>query len=359
MATVAGLFENRTQAESAIRELQSRGIDKSNIGIAMRDRDEMRDVADTTGVEPGAATAGGAVAGGVIGGGLGLLLSAIGAVTVPVIGPIVAAGPLIAGLTGAGLGAATGGLIGALTEAGVPEEEARVYQTGVERGGVLLTVNAPQGQESAIRSILNSHGSVDPNTARGYFNDPDYRMGRTTTTTGGGFDNRTNRTGDFTTGDRADARGVRDTSPGSEALAGGASAVVGGLAGAAIAGPAGAVAGAAIGGAAGAGAAHTAEDDIGSNAGAMTGGASGAVVGGAIGAVGGPVGAAIGAGIGGAVGAAGGDEASEQVAGEKRRNRGVPADETDPANPTNYETNDPNYRPTTDDPNYRSTDRTL
>jgi hypothetical protein len=337
MATVVGLFENRTQAESAIRELQSRGVDKSEIGIAMRDADEMREVANTTGVEPGAATAGGAVAGGVIGGGLGLLLSAIGAVTVPVIGPIVAAGPLIAGLTGAGLGAATGGLIGALTEAGVPEEEARVYQTGVERGGVLLTVNAPAGQESAIRSIMNSHGSVDPNTARSYFNDPDYRMGRNTTTTGG-----------FAHGDRTDARGTRDTGPGAEALAGGASAVIGGVAGAALGGPVGAVAGAAIGGAAGAGAAHTADDDIGSNAGAMTGGASGAVVGGAIGAVGGPVGAAIGAGIGGAVGAAGGDEASEQVAGEKRRDHGVPADETDPSNPTNYENNDPNYRPTTD-----------
>ncbi len=289
MATVAGLFETRDEAEKAIQGLRQSGIEASNIGIAMQDKQEMRDMAEATGAEPGTATATGAVAGGVLGGATGLILSLVGAVTIPVIGPILAAGPLAAALTGAGLGAATGGLIGALTEAGISEDEARVYHTGVQRGGVLVTTNVPAEQESMARSLMTQYGSLDTDVARDTFEtDPDYRLGT--------------------------GRSLRDKGPGGEAISGGASAVVGGVVGAALGGPVGAVAGAAIGGAAGAGAAHVAQKEEGSSAGPIAGGATGAVVGGAIGSIGGPVGTVIGTAIGGATGGAAGDSATQAAA---------------------------------------------
>jgi len=99
--------------------------------------------------------------GAAIGGVGGLLLSAVGAITLPVIGPILAAGPIAAALTGAGIGAAAGGLIGALTEHGVPEEHARFYAEGVRRGDVLVTVKVPAGREDEVSDVLDDHRAVD------------------------------------------------------------------------------------------------------------------------------------------------------------------------------------------------------
>jgi len=73
----------------------------------------------------------------------------------------VAAGPLIATLTGAGVGAMAGGLIGALTDIGVPEEEAGYYAEGVRRGGTLVTVNAEDGMVDRAVDILEDHNAVD------------------------------------------------------------------------------------------------------------------------------------------------------------------------------------------------------
>jgi hypothetical protein len=99
--------------------------------------------------------------GAAIGGVGGLLLSAAGALTIPVIGPILAAGPIAAALTGAGIGAAAGGLIGALTESGIPEEDAKYYAEGVRRGDVLVTVKANETQADRVCDILDRHDAVD------------------------------------------------------------------------------------------------------------------------------------------------------------------------------------------------------
>ncbi len=304
MATVVGLFETRGDAEVAIEQLRQNGIDASNIGVVMQDREEMRDMATNAGVETGAAAATGAVAGGVLGGGLGLVLSVIGAVAIPVIGPIIAAGPIAAALVGAATGAATGGLIGALTEAGVPEEEAQVYQTGVERGGVLVTAHVTPEQEMTTRSIMQQYGSLEPSNARSMFDsDPEYRMGQKR----GVYNTTTETTSTRTTDYSAAPKG----SSMDEAAGGAGGAVAGGVIGAVVGGPIGAAAGAAIGGAAGAGAAHVGEEREGSNVGPMAGGATGAVTGAAIGAIGGPIGMAAGAAIGAAAGGAIGDKATQ------------------------------------------------
>src|SRR4051794_21707377 len=158
MATVVGLFDTRDRAQAAIEQLRAGGIDPNKVSVAMQSHEETQTLAADTGVGGGAAT--GAIGGGVLGGLAGLLVG-IGALAIPGIGPIIAAGPLAATLMGAGIGAATGGLIGALVGAGVPEEDARLYNAGLERGGVLVTVRASDAQEAQVRSILANAGMRD------------------------------------------------------------------------------------------------------------------------------------------------------------------------------------------------------
>jgi len=100
----------------------------------------------------------------VVGGVLGLLVG-IGALAIPGIGPVIAAGPLVAALgtaaAGAGIGAAAGGLLGALVGAGIPEEEAHLYAEGVRRGGSLVTVSTDESMASTAYSVLRRHNAVD------------------------------------------------------------------------------------------------------------------------------------------------------------------------------------------------------
>src|SRR5437868_12697052 len=181
MATVVGLFDTRDRAQTAIEQLRSMGLDSNHISVVMKSREDTQDLAEDTGVAGGAVT--GAVGGGVLGGLAGLLVG-IGALAIPGIGPVVAGGWLATTLVGAGIGAAAGGLVGALVDAGVPEEEARMYQTGVERGGVLVAVQAPQEQESVVRDILNRSGARDiEGDYASLYSNPEVRYGTTPPTT--------------------------------------------------------------------------------------------------------------------------------------------------------------------------------
>ena len=85
---------------------------------------------------------------------------------IPGVGPVVAAGWLIATAVGAGVGAAGGGLLGSLVGAGVSETDAHVYAEGVRRGGTLVTVKADDSQVAMVERVLDSHNAVD-STVRG------------------------------------------------------------------------------------------------------------------------------------------------------------------------------------------------
>ena len=106
------------------------------------------------------ATAKGAVTGAVVGGGAGLAASLAG-LAIPGIGPIIAAGPIVATLAGAGTGAVAGGLIGGLVDIGVPEDDAQYYAESVRRGGALVTVRADESRADEVTAILRRHGAVD------------------------------------------------------------------------------------------------------------------------------------------------------------------------------------------------------
>ena len=154
---VVGLFETRPDAESAIRELKQAGFTENEIGVAMRDRDQQGEMIEEHGTKAAEGATTGAVSGGVVGGVLGFL-AGVGALAIPGIGPIVAAGWLGSTLAGAGIGAAAGGMIGALVGMGIPEEDARHFESGVKSGGVLVTVNAAARRDEA-QQILQRHGA--------------------------------------------------------------------------------------------------------------------------------------------------------------------------------------------------------
>lgn len=163
MKTIVALYDELADARRVIDDLTDAGISANNINIMAGDPEDRyaTQLAETyEGYSEADATADGAVAGGVLGGLTGLLLG-LGAFAIPGLGPVIAAGPLAAGLIGAGIGAASGGLIAALVEWGVSEEEAEFYLEGVRRGGTLVAVKTPDEQVDLVSDTMRQHGLID------------------------------------------------------------------------------------------------------------------------------------------------------------------------------------------------------
>jgi hypothetical protein len=160
--TVTGLFDRYQDAAAAVRELEAAGVPHADISIVANnivpvDRDDRAsNAADDAGT--------GAAVGAAVGGGAGLL-TGLGLMAIPGVGPVVAAGWLIATAVGAAAGAvaggAVGGMIGALTECGIPEDDAHVYAEGVRRGATLVTARVEDVRASQAREILQRARSVD------------------------------------------------------------------------------------------------------------------------------------------------------------------------------------------------------
>ena len=167
MKTIAGLFEAPEAATRAIQDLQSFGIDPQRVSVIARDKEQAKDVAHQTGAEVATGAATGAGLGGLLGGAAGWLVG-IGALAIPGVGPIVAAGPIAAALgvagttaaAGAGVGVVAGGLLGALTGWGFSESEAKAYEQGVERGDMLLAVEVPDNDDAGrVEDVFKRHGA--------------------------------------------------------------------------------------------------------------------------------------------------------------------------------------------------------
>lgn len=161
--TVVGVFHNPSDAERALNGLRDADFTPDQVSVVAKDTGATRDLVENSGME-GAETTGagaGAFLGGITGGILGWLVG-IGALAIPGIGPVVAAGVLATTLGGAAVGAVAGGLIGALVGAGVPEEDARSYETSVREGRILLTVHASDNaQADRARQIFDRHNGAD------------------------------------------------------------------------------------------------------------------------------------------------------------------------------------------------------
>jgi Heat induced stress protein YflT domain len=171
--TVAALFQNRQDAETAINALKANGFRGDQIGIAMRDRTAQGELIEETGSKAAEGAVTGAVGGGLLGGIAGFLIG-IGALAIPGIGPVVSAGVLTATLgtvgataaVGAGVGAAAGGIVGALVGLGIPEEEARYLETGFREGRTLVTVNTNNRVMEAVRILEQYGGDLGVNSRR-------------------------------------------------------------------------------------------------------------------------------------------------------------------------------------------------
>lgn len=186
---VTRLFDTYEHASLAVTELETNGVPHSAISLVANNEEERYSNVVSSDASHGATTGAGtgATLGTVLGGGAGLL-AGLGMLAIPGVGPVVAAGWLIATAVGAGVGAAGGGLLGSLVGAGVSETDAHVYAEGVRRGDTLVTVKVDDGQVATVERILDSHNAVDASTrgeayrAEGWsrFDEtaPAYRAGR-------------------------------------------------------------------------------------------------------------------------------------------------------------------------------------
>jgi hypothetical protein len=149
-SVAVGVFRDAAQARQAIDELRRAGYSEDEIGFLTR--------ADTT--EPENATEARVATDAVEGGVIGVTVGAVAALLIPGFGPAIAGGVLLATLGGAALGAAAGGLIGALTSMGVEKEEAQFYRRELEAGRTIVTVKAANGYDDAM-AILRRNGAYD------------------------------------------------------------------------------------------------------------------------------------------------------------------------------------------------------
>jgi len=158
---VFGIYPHRPGFEYALSALKDVGFRDTDISVLLQENPGTKDLATekATKAPEGAAT--GAGSGAIIGGALGWLAST-GALAVPVLGPLLVAGPLLATLAGMGVGGTLGGLAGALLGLGIPEYEAKRYQGRIEHGGILLSVHCdnPSWVKRAKR-LLSSTGAED------------------------------------------------------------------------------------------------------------------------------------------------------------------------------------------------------
>src|ERR1700682_6151177 len=143
---VFGIYSTRSAAENAADAIVKSGFATSDISVLLPENLGSKPIATEKATKaPEGATAGGGT-GAVLGGALGLL-AGIGALAIPGVGPLIAAGPIMAALAGMGVGGAIGGITGALIGMGIPEYEAKRYEGRIRKGGILLSVHCTSSDE--------------------------------------------------------------------------------------------------------------------------------------------------------------------------------------------------------------------
>ena len=159
---VFGIYKTTMQAEDAAARLSSAGFSNEDISVLVPDNQgSRREFAHEKNTKAPEGTTGGALAGGALGGTLGLL-AGLGALAIPGVGPLIAAGPIVGALAGAGAGGAVGSLVGALVGMGIPEYEAKRYEGRVKDGGVLLSVHCDSSDEvKRAKELLEQTGAED------------------------------------------------------------------------------------------------------------------------------------------------------------------------------------------------------
>src|SRR5512140_529125 len=148
---------SRPQADQIVDQLKAADFSNNDISVLFPDKGTTRDFAH----EKNTKAPEGAVTGGVVGGALGWI-AGIGALAIPGVGPFIAAGPILAALSGAAVGATVGGIAGGLIGLGIPEIEAKRYEGKVKAGNLLISVHTENSEEiTRAKDIFTKAGAQD------------------------------------------------------------------------------------------------------------------------------------------------------------------------------------------------------
>src|ERR1700677_1805194 len=152
---------SRQQANHIVDELKNANFSNNDISVLFPDKGTTRDFAHETHTKAAEGVATGVSTGGVIGGALGWV-AGIGALAIPGVGPFIAAGPIIAALSGVAVGGAVGGIAGGLVGLGIPEIEAKRYEGKIKKGNILISVHTENSEEiSRAKEIFTKAGAQD------------------------------------------------------------------------------------------------------------------------------------------------------------------------------------------------------
>ena len=152
---------SRTQADQIVDQLKARKFSNNDISVLFTDKNMNRDFALKKNTKAPEGALAGAGTGGVVGGTLGWI-AGIGALAIPGVGPFIAAGPIMAALSGITIGAAIGGIAGGLIGLGIPEIEAKRYEGKIKKGNILISVHTESSEEiGRAKEIFTKAGAQD------------------------------------------------------------------------------------------------------------------------------------------------------------------------------------------------------
>jgi hypothetical protein len=152
---------SRTQADQIVDQLKAGKFSNNDISVLFADRNTNRDFAHEKNTKAPEDALAGAGTGGVVGGTLGWI-AGIGALAIPGVGPFIAAGPIMAALSGITIGATIGGIAGGLIGLGIPEIEARRYEGKIRKGNIVISVHTESSEEiSRAKDIFTKAGAQD------------------------------------------------------------------------------------------------------------------------------------------------------------------------------------------------------
>lgn len=158
---VYGIYPNRSAAEAAVDRMLAAGFRNEDISALLQDNAGTKDFAHEKATKAPEGTATGAATGAAVGGTLGLL-AGVGALAIPGLGPLIAAGPIMATLAGAGSGGVVGGIVGALVGMGIPEFEAKRFEGRVKEGGILVSIHCDNSEwVDRAKQIMKETGAQD------------------------------------------------------------------------------------------------------------------------------------------------------------------------------------------------------
>ena len=152
---------SRNQADQIVDQLKTANFSNNDISVLFPDKGTTRDFAHEKNTKAPEGAVAGAGTGGVVGGALGWI-AGIGALAIPGVGPFIAAGPIIAALSGVAIGATVGGIAGGLIGLGIPEIEAKRYEGKVKAGNLLISVHTENSEEiKRAKEIFTNAGAQD------------------------------------------------------------------------------------------------------------------------------------------------------------------------------------------------------